>query len=139
METSATRLYASSIAIVSGVYAIGSALTSMGARMGMSMQSGDGLGVAGWIMLVIGVVVLVHGAVLLVGPLAAFARLSGPLMIVWAVVMLAQQALAALVPGFAMTGGAMASAATWDAGMVAIAMLMLVSGLIMLRPAQRAM
>ena len=113
MSISATRQYASAIAVVSGVYAIGSASASM---TGVS-------GIGGWIMLAVGILALVHGVILLTPAARSIGTASGPLMLLWATVMLLQQALAAMMP----TGGDMA----WDAGMVAIAVLMLVSGVIM--------
>jgi hypothetical protein len=62
----------------------------------------------------------------LVTPLAErVGRASGPLMIVWAAIMLANQVLAATMSSAAMF--------SWDAGMVALAVLMLGSGLIMSR------
>jgi hypothetical protein len=114
MTISATRLYASAIAIVSGIYAIGSSAT----MMGMS-------GIGGWVMLAVGLVVLVHGVVLLTPAARLLGTASGPLMLLWATVMLLQQGLAAVMP--------MTADVAWDAGMVAIATLMLVSGVIMTR------
>ena len=113
-----SRLYASAIAIVSGIYSVAAAVPD---AMG-SMPMGDS------VMLIIGVIVLVHGVALL-APLAdRFGRASGALMLVWAAVMLANQALAATG-----TSAPMMDGAAWDGGMVAIAVLMLASGLIMLR------
>ncbi|MFN2419049.1 MAG: hypothetical protein ABR593_09020 [Candidatus Limnocylindria bacterium] len=86
------------------------------------------------IMLVVGVAVLVHGAVLLTPTAERFGRVSGPAMLLWSVVMLANQALVAAVPGWTMDRPMMGSGSmTWDGGMVAIAVLMLISGLIMTR------
>lgn len=120
---SATRLYASSIAIVSGIYAIGSALLAVvGAPMRTDPDAA--LGIGGWIMLSIGIVVLVHGIVLLIPVADRLGRTSGWLMVVWAAIMLLDQWLLGM--GSSMMGmGA-------DAGMVAIAVLMLLSGLIMI-------
>lgn len=56
---SATRLYASSIAIVSGLYSIGPAAWPM---MSTPMMTDAALGIGGWIMLGLGIVVLVHGS-----------------------------------------------------------------------------
>ena len=109
---STTRLYASSIAIVSGIYSIASS-------GGMAM-AGPMMTTGAWIMLVIGIVVLVHGAILLTPAAANLGRLSGPLMIAWASIMLLN---AWLLPA----GGMMDA----SGGMVAIAVLMLASGLIM--------
>lgn len=107
-DISATRLYAASIAIVSGMYSIGS-----------SSLDGVGMMAAHWVMLTIGLVVLAHGVVLLTPAAMALRRFSGPLMLVWAVVMLANQ-------GLAMAG------MDADPGMIAVAVLMLASGLIMI-------
>ena len=122
MKISATRLYASAIAIVSGIYAVTSALWGMGSAMPMGDEA---LGVGPWVMLAVGVVVLVHGAALLTPAARWLGSASGPLMLLWATVMLLQQALAAAMPMTADMG--------WDAGMVALAVLMGVSGVIMTR------
>jgi hypothetical protein len=115
-----TRLYAAAIALVSGIYSIASAV---GDRMG-SMPMSDS------IMLIVGVLVLVHGLVLLTPVAERLGRASGPLMILWAAIMLGNQALAAL------SNDSMMGAMSWDGGMVAIAVLMLASGLIMSRREQ---
>jgi len=130
---SATPLYASSIAIVSGLYSIGSAAGTM---MSVPMMTAAALGIGGWVMLLLGIVVLVHGIVLLTSLADRLGRRSGPLMVLWAVVMLLNQALSAAVagwgmPGSRMNGSSMMAGVGWDTGMVAIAVLMLASGLIM--------
>lgn len=125
-RTSDTRLYASSIAIVSGVYAIGSVVLDLAAAPMMTDMTAT-LGIGGWIMLAIGVVVLVHGVLLLTPAAEQMGRISGPLMILWAAIMLLDQWL------LGMTSSMMGMEA--DAGMIAIAVLMLASGLIMLRSA----
>lgn len=111
-----TRLYGSAIAIISGLYSV------------YLSMAGSGMSANAWVMLAIGLVVLVHGVALLT-PLAEGFTASGPLMIVYAVVMLADQAWLATrdPPGMMDTMTGM----TWDAGMVAIAVLMLASGAIM--------
>ena len=126
MHTSTSRLYASAIAIVSGVY-------SLLAASGM-----EALGPSGVVMVALGVVVLVHGIVLLTPLAAPLGRVSGPAMIGWAVAMLGNHALLATMPAWGMgagdrggMAGPMGTAAGWDPGMVAVAALMLVSGLIM--------
>lgn len=133
-----TRLYGGAIAFASGLYSLWSATTA--ARMVPS----------GWLMVVLGVVVIVHGAVLLTAYAERFGGASGPLMIVYAIVMLLTQALLAanvLDDGSPMDGmnggmgmtdtvsGGMggATAMGWDVGMVLLALLMLVSGVIMAR------
>ena len=138
---SATRLYASSIAIVSGLYAIGS---SAGALMSQPMMTDAGLGIGGWIMLGLGIVVLVNGIVLLTSLAGRLGRRSGQLMVLWAVVMLLNQGLSGAVtgwgmPGSRMGGSPMTTGMGWHAGMVAIAALMLASGLIMSRHASSDM
>lgn len=124
-----TRLYGAAISVVSGLYSLWSA--SMMSRM-----------VSGWLMGALGVVVLVHGAVLLTDYADRLGDASGPLMIVYAVVMLLNQALLATGmlddgSGMGMSSGMGGSTITagmgWDAGMVALALLMLGSGLIMTR------
>ena len=110
-----TRLCAGAIALVSGTYSIGSAIGG-----GMRMTP-----VSDAVMLVVGIVVIAHGIVLLTPLAVRLGRASGPLMIVWAAIMLGNQLLAA-----SMSNSMMAS---WDAGMVALAVLMLVSGVIMSR------
>ncbi|WP_207592814.1 hypothetical protein [Halomontanus rarus] len=119
-----TRLYGAAIAFASGLYSMWSA--SMASRVVTSS----------WLMGVLGVVVLVHGAVLLTDYADRLGSVSGPLMIGYAVVMLLNQTL--LGAGLMDDGSAMGmSGATagmgWDVGMVALAVLMLVSGLIMAR------
>lgn len=132
-----TRLYGASIAFASGLYSLWSATT--GAQMSTSA----------WAMLLLGLVVVVHGATLLTGFTDRLGGASGPLMIVYAVLMLANQALLAggmlgpdaMGSGGGMDGGMgsgmgqsqMTAAMGWDAGMVALALLMLASGLIMSR------
>jgi hypothetical protein len=123
-----TRLYGASIALVSGLYSLWSA--SMASRMVTS----------GWIMGILGVVVIVHGAVLLTEYAGRLGDASGPLMVAYSVVMLLNQALLGTGmmddgSGMGMNGGMGGSGMTagmgWDAGMVALAVLMLVSGVIM--------
>ena len=114
-RTSDTRLYAGAIAIVSGVYSILSGANGMGSMVLMP------------VMLVIGVVVLLHGLILLSPEARRLGNASGPLMIVWAVIMLGVQVVAGLTPN------TMARPGSWDGGMVAAAVLMLASGAIMTR------
>lgn len=134
---STTRQYGSAIAIVSGVYAIGipgAALLEMSDAGTM-----DPLGIGGWVMLGVGVAALVHGVLLLTPVARGMGAISGPLMLVWSGIMLGNQLLTATVPNWGMAGSgmgdgmdvAMSASMDWDPGMVAIAALMLVSGLIM--------
>lgn len=119
-----TRLYASSIAIVSGLYAVARSVAGM-AAMPMMGEMDAGIGIGGGIMLALGIVVLLHGIVLLSPAAGSLAAASSPLMVLWAVLMLLNQSLFATTPGWGMGGMGR------DPGMVAIAVLMLVSGLIM--------
>ena len=126
MQTSTSRLYGSAIAIVSGVYSL------------LIASGMEALGPSGVVMIVLGAVVLLHGIALLTPLADRIGTVSGPAMIVWAVAMLGNQALLATMPGWGMgsanggsMGGAMGMASGWDPGMVAVAALMLVSGLIM--------
>lgn len=118
-----TRLYGASIAVASGLYSLWSAAAA--SRMVASS----------WLMVVLGVVVLVHGATLLTPYADRLGRASGPLMIGYAVVMLLNQVIAGsggmVDVGMGMDGGMGGGGMT--AGMVALAVLMLVSGLIMTR------
>lgn len=125
-----TRLYGAAIALTSGLYSVWSA--SMAPRMVMSS----------WLMGLLGVVVFVHGTVLLTNYAEQLGSASGPLMIVYSVVMLLNQALLgtgmmANGSGMGMSGemggSTLTSGMGWDAGMVVLAVLMLVSGLIMTR------
>jgi hypothetical protein len=93
--------------------------------MGTPMMPGQPMGEGELIMLGIGMVVLIHGIVLLTPAAARLGEWSGPLMLVWAVIMLGNQLIFGEVPGSGMPG------MRWDAGMAAIALLMLISGLIM--------
>ncbi|WP_053948661.1 hypothetical protein [Halolamina sediminis] len=124
-----TRLYGAAIGLVSGGYSLWSASTGA-------------MGTGGWLMLVLGVVVLGHGALLLTDGADRLGDASGPLMIAYAVLMLLNQALlgSGMMDGLGSTGmdggmqGGMAGPSAgmgWDAGMVALAVLMLLSGVIM--------
>jgi hypothetical protein len=133
-----TRLYGAAIGVVSGSYSLWSA--SSETRMGTS----------GWLMAVLGVVVLVHGALLVTDYADRIGDASGPLMIAYSALMLLNQALLATGTigsmgggmGSGMDGGMgggmdgsmnTVSGMAWDPGMVAIALLMLASGVIMAR------
>lgn len=128
-----TRLYGGAIGVVSGGYSLWSA----------SMATAMGTG--GWLMAVLGAVVLVHGALLFTDAADRIGDASGPLMIAYSVLMLLNQSLLAtgMMDGTGMMGGTgmdqrMMDGTTmagmgWDPGMVALATLMLVSGVIMSR------
>lgn len=92
--------------------------------------------IVGGVALLLGVVVIVHGAALLTGFAERLGRASGPLMIAYSIVMFLNQALlgAGMMDGggsMGMSNGMGGSAMT--AGMVALAVLILASGLIMSR------
>lgn len=128
-----TRLYGAAIGVVSGGYSLWSASTA------------TAMGTGGWLMALLGVVVLVHGVVLLTDYADRLGDASGPLMIGYAVLMLLNQTLVGtgITGGMGggmnggMGGGTMGSTTGgtmgmgWDAGMVALAVLMLLSGVIM--------
>lgn len=95
-----------------------------------------------WLMGLLGVVVIIHGTLLLTDFADRLGNTSGPLMIGYAIVMLLNQAMLGTGmmddgSGMGMSGGmggsAMTTGMSWDAGMVALATLMLVSGVIMAR------
>ncbi|MFW5934346.1 MAG: hypothetical protein ACOCQL_00680 [Halolamina sp.] len=124
-----TRLYGAAIGVVSAGYSLWSASTA------------TAMGSSGWLMALLGVVVLVHGVLLLTDYADRLGDASGPLMIGYSVLMLLNQALV----GTGMTGGrggmnggmdggtmgGTTDGMGWDAGMVALVILMLISGAIM--------
>ncbi|MDF9748114.1 hypothetical protein NDI85_20260 [Halomicroarcula sp. S1AR25-4] len=133
-----TRQYGAAIALVSGVYSLLSATGGTG-----MMGSNSGL-----LMALLGVVVVVHGVVLLTPYADRLGNASGPLMIGYSLVMLLNQALVGVTGsvnwgmgsgmGSGMNGGmsggmgsSMTAGMGWDLGMVALAVLMLISGVIM--------
>ena len=133
-----TRQYGAAIALVSGVYSLLSATGGTG-----MMSSNSGL-----LMALLGVVVVVHGVVLLTPYASRLGNASGPLMIGYSLVMLLNQALVGVTGsvnwgmgsgmGSGMNGGmsggmgsSMTAGMGWDLGMVALAVLMLISGVIM--------
>lgn len=128
-----TRLYGAAIAFASGGYSLWSASTAT--RMGTG----------GWLMAALGVVVLVHGTVLLTDAADRLGDTSGPLMIGYSVLMLLNQTLygtgmmGSSGMGSGMDGGmgggmnGTVSGMGWDAGMVVLALLMLFSGVVMVR------
>ena len=94
---------------------------------------------SGWLMAVLGIIVVVHGVVLLTDYADRLGSASGPLMIAYAAVMLLNQVLlgTGMMDGggtdMGMGGSGMTAGMGWDAGMVALAALMLVSGIVMTR------
>lgn len=134
MNGSATRHYGAAIALVSGLYSLISA-TGGGGMMGTN---------SGWLMVILGIVVVIHGVVLLTPYAGRLGAASGPLMIGYSLLMLLNQALVGTTGSMnwgmgggmdAGMGGGMGSTMTggmaWDLGMVALAVLMLVSGIVM--------
>lgn len=108
------RLYGAVIAFASGGYSVAAASTGTSTRATL--------------MLVLGLVVVVHGAILLTALAGRLGDASGPLMVAYALLMLANQAWPGIgMGGMMMDGGMMA----WDPGMVTLALLMLASGVIM--------
>jgi hypothetical protein len=82
-DTVTTRQYGAAIALVSGLYSLISA-TGGGGMMGTN---------SGWLMLLLGLVVVVHGVVLLTPYADRLGAASGPLMIGYSLLMLLNQAL----------------------------------------------
>lgn len=133
-----TRLYGTAIAFASGGYSLASAAGA--SRMVASA----------WLMLGLGAVVIVHGALLLTSFADDLGATSGALMVGYSLVMLANQTALAtgamddgtggMDGGMSGSGGmgsggdaTMTATMSWDLGMVALAALMLASGLIMFR------
>lgn len=139
-----TRQYGAAIALVSGLYSLLSVTTGNG-----MMSSNSGL-----LMALLGVIVLVHGVVLLTPYASWLGNASGPLMIGYSLLMLLNQALVGVTGsmdwgmgsgmgsgsgmdggmGGGMSGGmgsSMTAGMGWDLGMVALAVLMILSGIIM--------
>lgn len=123
-----TQLYSAAIASVSGLYSVGIPL------MQPEMDA------SGLLMVLLGIIVLFHGLLLLTNEFPWLQQRSSPLMMGYAIVMLLNQL--GLATGI-MNGGSgsamgmaqpdMMPTMGWDAGMVALAVLMLLSGLIMRR------
>lgn len=119
------RLYGAAIAFASGGYSVAAG------------AAGDTAGAT--LMLALGAVVVLHGAVLLTTWVERLGDASGPLMLAYAVLMLANQAWMAMQPRAMMMDGGMDAGMMgsrlgvmgWDPGMVTLALLMLASGVIM--------
>ncbi|MFB6254784.1 MAG: hypothetical protein ABEI06_09245 [Halobacteriaceae archaeon] len=122
-----TQLYGSSIAIMSGLYSLWGAWAS------------PQISPSGWIMILLGVIVIIHGIILLSGASDYLSGLSGPLMIGYAIIMLLLQVISGSMMETntemnpVMDGTMPQATMGWDPGMVALAMLMLISGFIMLQ------
>jgi hypothetical protein len=128
------RLYGGAVGVVSGAYSVWLSTAGMGMQRASS-----------WLMVLVGLVALVHGLALFTPAARSIGRASGPLMLAYAVVMLLLQGwMAVMAPAGGMDGGmnggmdggmnggmdgTMAMGA--DPGMVALALLMLFSGLLM--------
>lgn len=128
-----TRQYGAAIALASGLYS----LFAMDGAMAST---------AGTVMLVVGAVAVVHGIALLTPVADRLGNASGPLMVGYSLIMLVNQAVAmdsgrsSTDMGMGMDSGSqMGEMMALDAGMVALAALMLVSGLIMLRTDETGM
>ncbi|UHQ99247.1 hypothetical protein HYG81_25765 (plasmid) [Natrinema zhouii] len=137
------RQYSAAIALVSGLYSLVS--TTSGSGM---MGSNSGL-----LMAALGIVVIVHGVVLLTPYANQLGNASGPLMIGYSLLMLLNQALVgatgsmnwgmdggiqggmdgSMGNGMSDSMGSTTAGMGWDLGMVALAVLMLISGVIMTR------
>lgn len=117
---STMRLYGSTIAIVSGGYSVYLSTT------GMTMDA------PAWFMFGLGIIVILHGLLLLTPPAAWLGAGSGIAMVVYSVLMLGNQGwLRAMEAPPPMMGVMTTGNMSWNPGMIAIAVLMLVSGLIM--------
>lgn len=103
-DQSPGQLYGGSISTVSGLYALYQSMAGTAAMIDM------------WGMTGMGLIVLVHGLLLFTSVAARIGRWNGPLMMLYAAIMLGNQFLLASM---------------LDVGMVAIAALMGISGLIM--------
>lgn len=121
---SSTRLYGATIALVSGFYSIAVSL--------------DMTSTTDSVMALVGVIVVLHGVALLTPLVSRIGRAGGPLMLLYSIVMLGNQALmgtSSSTMGSGMTSMNSGMSTTgemgFDAGMVAIALIMLASGLIM--------
>ncbi len=109
-KTSSEMIYGGTLAIVSGIYSF---------LMGYSPTMSTSL-----FPTVLGVIVFVHGTLLLFSPdsISKFSRESGLIMMLYSILMLTNQVILQL------TSMMMAE---WDLGMVSLAILMLVSGRLM--------
>lgn len=114
---STMRWYASAIAVVSGGYSLYLSWTAPEMTTAM------------WVMLALGLVVTIHGVLLLTPFAANIVTVSGALMMTYAVGMLAIQWWIDMGQSDMMMGESMSA----DPGMIAIAILMLFSGILMER------
>lgn len=91
--------------------------------------TGPTMGATAWAMLLVGLAVVAHGVVLLLPLARPMAPWHGPLMVLWGLAMLTIQGWMARMTA-PMDPGATPGV---DVGMVALAVLMLASGLVMAR------
>lgn len=117
---STMRLYGGSIAVISGGYSLYLSTTGMG------------MNAPAWLMFALGLIVIVHGIALFTPAGERLGVGSGIAMLVYSVLMLANQGwMVVMGPTMGMGDDMMTGTMGWDPGMVAIALLMLISGLIM--------
>lgn len=126
-----TRQYGAAIALTSGLYSL------------FAMDGGMA-SMAGTVMVVIGAIAVVHGVVLLTPVADRLGNASGLLMIGYSLVMLVTQAVVMGSDGSMTdmgmgTSSQMGEMMAFDAGMVMLAALMLVSGLIMTQAGETEM
>ena len=135
---STTSVYAAAIALVSGGYSLLVGLAGIDVSFGMSGPQIE-IVTSVWIMLLLGIVVLIHGVALLRLSGGRFRTISGLLMIGYSIVMMLNQALVGTgtFNGSGMAASSMRNGAavgtSWDGGVVALAILMLISGILMAR------
>lgn len=117
---STMRLFGSAIALVSGGYSLYLSLDAPAMTLSI------------WVMIILGLIVILHGIILLTVYAADIESVSGPLMIGYAILMLLLQWWMEMDNPGMMMEEAMAA----DPGMIALAILMLFSGLVMARRTQ---
>lgn len=112
-KTPSEMIFGGTLAIVSGVYSFLMGSTAMSPSL---------------LPTVLGIIVFVHGTLLLFSPtsISKFSRESGLLMMLYSIIMLTNQVILQLTS--MMTAG-------WDLGMLSLAILMLVSGRLMVSKA----
>ena len=135
---STTLVCAVAIALVSGGYSLLVGLAGIDVSFGMSGPQIE-IATSVWIMLLLGIVVLVHGVALLRLSGGRFGTISGLLMIGYSIVMILNQALVGtgIFDGSGTAASSMGNGTvvgtSWDGGVVALAVLMLISGILMAR------
>lgn len=126
MPESAIKLYAGSIAVVAGGYTVLSAT-----RVGADLST------AAWAMILLGAVVLAHGVAMFTQLADRRETAHGPSMVVYAVLLVLSQGWISMGGAGSAGDGSDGGAAFlgWDPGVVALAVLLLVSGIIMIEEA----